>query len=45
MVQLGHTGHLAEWLPALVLMIPASIAGGIIHRRQTGRATVAAQDR
>jgi hypothetical protein len=42
MVQLDQTGRFTEWLPAILLMIPASLAGGMLRGRQAAHAQTAA---
>ena len=34
MVQLGQAGQFTAWLPGILLMIPASLAGGMLRGRQ-----------
>jgi hypothetical protein len=42
MVQLGQTGQLIGWLPAILLAVPASLAGGVLRGRQSVHAETAA---
>ena len=44
MVQLGQTDRVATWLPGMVLMIPAAVAGGMIRARQMARADAATEN-
>ena len=43
MVQLGQQGRAAAWLPGILLMLPAAIAGGMIRARQMARADAATE--
>ena len=45
MVQLGQAGRAAAWLPGILLMIPAAVAGGMIRARQMGCADAATEIR
>lgn len=42
MVQLGQTGRIAAWLPGILLMMPAALAGAMIRARQTAHGDTAA---
>jgi hypothetical protein len=33
MVELGETGRIMAWLPTILLVVPAAMAGGFIRRR------------